>query len=1330
MPHSDDFGIDDDDTVFLIAAAQAEASQAHDFEPSSRPTKRRRVTRKGPSNVDGASDVEYEWSETDEEAHSPPKVSTNLQSTANGFTQATSGDSDDIEDNPYLPGELPGDVQEVPRVSRFKIHVPEQGGRFPDMIYTQTQHGLDERPEAFRGAVWKRPKPPVPLAFPAKRSDMPDGAAAIKAAAINSIGNYFQSVPDRVCAPVVEDDATMAARLQAEEDELARRRYAKHHVGTGTQSNFDATQDLADLPEDAFSSSSPEKSPNRNAAIELSSQPNQSQAPRPVNFRGPQNGLKQMTIFGQPATQDLSASQAAQKRHAWPLANRDEKPTHHKLDEQAMATWVYPTNIGTIRDYQFNIVSRSLFHNTLVALPTGLGKTFIAATVMLNYYRWTKDAQIVFMAPTKPLIAQQLDACYGIVGIPKGDTVLMTGETTPAARADQWLEKRVFFMTPQTVINDLKTGICDPKKFVLLVVDEAHKATGAYAYTEVVQFLRRFNSSFRVLALTATPGSTTEAVQAVIDNLGIARVELRTESSLDIRQYTHEKHTDTQVFDFSPEQELIMDLFAKTLRPLLDKIRGQNAYWSNDPLALTAYGLTQARTKWTQSDAGRKAPMPIKGMMNAAFNVLSSLAHSIGLLKHHGIGPFYSCVLNFQREVESGAQKGKTASNIAQDQNFVKMMGTIRTWTNNPDFIGHPKLEYLREIVLNHFLDAGEGRQGSDVPPSATRIMIFASYRDSTEEICRVLKRNEPMIRPHVFVGQAASKGQEGMNQKQQNQIIQDFKAGKYNTLIATSIGEEGLDIGTVDMIVCYDASSSPIRMLQRIGRTGRKRTGKVELLLTKGKEERDYEKAQDNYAYIQKTIADATKYSYRDDQSPRILPREFKPVPDKRPVEIPVENTQPVDLNEKHRKGRGKTKRPPKKFHMPDNVRTGFVKASKSDSDSEGDLDDSARVMAKKKPAAARKKHTTPVFQKVSMPITRAITPEPEIARLPPLQEVLLTRERQRELEEKYARTADADVDGKMPGPDLERFPEKLRNLGSTKYISHGRAALLAEKTMKAVHEITTEKCLHLDEALHLSDLEDAGPAKYRLVSPQMKHRAPKPLSASVTVPATATKHPAVRPKKTTNPQPTTIQSDSETEGRAKNAPAKKSRARVRRIKVGGIPEPDQPDSEPELPLPMRPQPAPKPRGRPRKKRALQREPSYGDAAAEGAESSPERTPAAMRIASQIALGDELGSRDTSGEEEEEEEPDSEDLAFVAPSDEIVMASSSQPITPAPKRGRLKQGVRSRLSDVEEIVESDEEMELGLEADLEEDDVVGIDIRPIKKGRKRRVVAESDDDG
>ncbi|KAK4629647.1 ATP-dependent DNA helicase mph1 [Fulvia fulva] len=1283
MPHSDDFGIDEDDTLFLAAATQVEASQHNGFAPSPRPTKRRRVRRKGPPHLDGASSREVECSETDDEAPSPPKSSssTHIQSTAApDQADATQKPSDEAgEDYRYFPGELAVEENTSKR-SKYRIHVPENGRKYPDMVFTQTQHGLDEDPTKFRGAIWKRPPAPVQQNLGGIANANGVAKSVAPRPVLKNIGSYFQA--QGAAHTGQEDDAALAARLQAEEDALARRR------GDDNRPLYDMTQDLDDLPSDAFSSSSPEKSPRKNA-IELSSQPTQAHYQRPAGLRGPQTGLKQLTIFGQPATQDLTASQQAAKRHAWPLAARDEAPTHHKLDQEAMKSWVYPTNLGTTRDYQHNIVSRSLFHNTLVALPTGLGKTFIAATVMLNYYRWTTNAQIVFMAPTKPLIAQQMEACYGIVGIPKRDTVLMTGETTPAVRADEWLEKRVFFMTPQTVINDLKTGICDPKKLILLVVDEAHKATGGYAYTEVIAFMRRFNSSFRVLALTATPGSKVEAVQAVIDNLGIARVELRTEQSLDIRQYTHEKQTETEVFDFSPEQGRIMELFAKALKPSVDKLSSQNAYWSRDPMKLTAYGLTTARQKWMQSDAGRKAPQPVKGMMNAIFTVLSSLAHSIGLLKFHGIGPFYSGVIAFQKEVESGQTKGKTATGIAHSEHFSTMMTTMRTWTNDSNFVGHPKLEYVREVVLNHFLDAGEGRQGSDVPPSATRVMIFASYRDSVEEIVRVLKRNEPMIRPHVFVGQAASKGSEGMDQKKQNAVIQDFKSGKFNTLVATSIGEEGLDIGTVDLIVCYDASSSPIRMLQRIGRTGRKRVGRVVLLLMKEKEENDYAKAQDNYAYIQKSIADATKYAYRDDQSPRILPREVKPVCDKRPVEIPVENSQAVDPNEKGRRAKGgrKAKRPPKKFHMPDNVRTGFVTASKLDSES--DEPGKGFIVPGKK--VVRKKS---VLVKVRSP---SPSPEPEAATLPSLPSVFLEDGLLQELLERYAQTAGVEGDGIIAPPNALRFPEKYRSLGPTKHVRHGRAARLVENAMKAIHGVDAESVSRMEAALQMSDLEDAGPARVRLVSPEPEG----PATARIVPDITAGKKPPIRVRlSATAPKP---------RGRPRKAPPPP-------------PDPAASDSEPELPRP--PPLAPpaiqveKPRGRPRKKQPLQRAVSYGSAAGEGADSSPEPTPADMRIGTQ---GIDLGSNDTSGEDDEEE-PDSDDLAFMAhTSDPIEMASSSQPATPATqkRRGLKKKTLppAATLLPVEDIDESDKESAM----------IVDDDDEPVVR-RRKRVVADSDD--
>lgn len=828
---------------------------------------------------------------------------------------------------------------------------------------------------------------------------------------------------------------------------------------------FSDDDEFADLPADAFDSS-PSSFQGTDDVVIVSATNNPIQAKKP-KMAAPLNGLRQLNLFGG-AVEPMGTSTQAKKKHAFPLSTQKEPPTHHQLDEEAIKTWVYPTNLGITRDYQYNIVSRGLFHNLLVALPTGLGKTFIAATVMLNWFRWTKSAQIVFVAPTKPLVSQQVDACFHIAGIPRSETVMLTGETAPGLRAIEWKEKRVFFMTPQTIVNDLKTGYCDPKRIVLLVVDEAHRATGNYAYVEVVRFLRRFNQSFRVLALTATPGSSVEAVQQVIDGLEISRTEIRTEKSIDIRQYVHARDIDTMKFDYSDEQHMIMDLLSKAIQPVLTKLNGQNAYWLKDPMKLTAFGCMQGQRQWQASDTGRKASYPVKAMVQQIFSILASLAHGISLLKFHGVGPFFRSVVEFRNKVDNGEIKGKYGLQIRQDENFGKMMTRVQSWVNNPDFLGHPKLEYLRGVVLNHFLDAGEGRAAQGAPPSATRVMIFAHWRDSAEEIVRVLRRNEPMIRPHVFVGQADSKHSEGMGQKKQLEVIQDFKDGKYNTLVATSIGEEGLDIGEVDLIVCYDASSSPIRMLQRMGRTGRKRKGNIALLVMRDKEDKDFEQAKDNYEKMQAMISDGSRFTYHDDKSPRIIPREIQPAVDKRTVEIPIENTQVKGLPEPKKKGRA-PKRPPKKFHMPDNVRTGFVKASRMEgSDEELSDEENAQPKSKSK-AKAKPQAKKPAASKSKASMKPS--GEPEAAPLPFLEDVMLNKIQERELERKYQYVHDAE-DGvpTVTAPRLDRFSKAFP--GPTKYVKHGQGISRIATMMQRIRNTDKASVQRLKDNVHMIDL------------------------------------------------------------------------------------------------------------------------------------------------------------------------------------------------------------------------------------------------------------------
>lgn len=110
--------------------------------------------------------------------------------------------------------------------------------------------------------------------------------------------------------------------------------------------------------------------------------------------------------------------------------------------------------------------------NTLVSLPTGLGKTLIAAVVMYNYYRWFPTGKVVFCAPTRPLVTQQIEACYNIMGIPEHDTAEISGRSKPEARVKIWHDKRVFFCTPQTLVKDIEEKRCDAKKIVCVVMDE------------------------------------------------------------------------------------------------------------------------------------------------------------------------------------------------------------------------------------------------------------------------------------------------------------------------------------------------------------------------------------------------------------------------------------------------------------------------------------------------------------------------------------------------------------------------------------------------------------------------------------------------------------------------------------------------------------------------------------------------------------------------------------------------------------------------------------------------------------------------------------------
>lgn len=485
------------------------------------------------------------------------------------------------------------------------------------------------------------------------------------------------------------------------------------------------------------------------------------------------------------------------------------------------------------------------------------------------------------MAPTRPLVAQQIEACHSITGIPSKDCVEITGKHSKSMRKELWQTKRVFFATPQTVQSDLNSEENFPFRSIrLVVVDEAHKAKGKYAYTEVIQAIASRNRLFRVLALSATPGRHIEDVVEVIKNLLISHVEIRWENSIDVAPYVHKRRIQTEVVHLSGRLKQIREEFIiiadKYVRRLYD-----NDAIVGTPNSLTKSILFMQHKRYKETLSNRQNPKDSQIMSD--FSMAVSLFHALELLEKHGLRIF----INYFDD-ESNVTKDKFF--LAKDRAlkiFVDKLreelgpnplathdeslpnGSIIDMPLNFDF-GHPKFNILQKCLIDHFTTHQD-----------SRVIVFCEYRDSVLLLYRLLLQNRPLIKPKIIVGKGGNtSGLKLVTEKQQKFVMQSFREGIVNTLIATCVAEEGIDVGEVDLIICFDISTkNPQRFVQRIGRTGRKREGKIIALVTEGIEQETLKEVIANKDKTNQKIVrnnEIKKNLYTN--SPRLVPVEFNP--------------------------------------------------------------------------------------------------------------------------------------------------------------------------------------------------------------------------------------------------------------------------------------------------------------------------------------------------------------------------------------------------------------------------------------------------------------------
>ncbi len=476
------------------------------------------------------------------------------------------------------------------------------------------------------------------------------------------------------------------------------------------------------------------------------------------------------------------------------------------------------------RLYQEVLVARIIEKgNTLVVAPTALGKTIIAVLLAAHKIKANNETKILFLAPTKPLVLQHEKSFKKFLRIDEKKIVSITGTTKPKEREKIYKEKQIINATPQTIENDLLNGTLTLKDFGLVIVDEAHRAVGDYAYVFINLQLQKQNRNSLIVALTASPGSTQEKIQDVCKNLNISNIEIKNSEDDDVKPYVNEITVDWVKVDL-PED------FLKIKKKLEEFQQEQINFLKNMHVAITSNKKYYNRTRIIEMQ--RKILALLKNGQNPSMYIAMSkcaallkIAHAEELIETQGISALKNYLNKLKEEAAQG--KSKAAKQIILSPEIKEVFEITEKLFNQN--IQHPKYKELKKIVLEQLKKQPE-----------SKILVFNQYRDSIQEVVKFLNE-EKEINVSKFIGQATKGNEKGMSQKIQQQTLNDLREGKFNVLVTTSVAEEGLDIPSVEMVIFFEPVPSEIRTIQRRGRTGRFGKGRNIILMAKNTRDEAY---------------------------------------------------------------------------------------------------------------------------------------------------------------------------------------------------------------------------------------------------------------------------------------------------------------------------------------------------------------------------------------------------------------------------------------------------------------------------------------------------------
>ncbi|XP_042637052.1 probable ATP-dependent RNA helicase DHX58 [Orycteropus afer afer] len=469
-----------------------------------------------------------------------------------------------------------------------------------------------------------------------------------------------------------------------------------------------------------------------------------------------------------------------------------------------------------LRPYQWEVIMPALENkNIIIWLPTGTGKTRAAAFVAKRHLETVDQAKVVVLVNRVHLVTQHREEFSHMLD-GRWTLATLSGDMGPRAGFGHLARSHDLLICTAELLQLALTSPeeeehVDLSDFSLLVVDECHHTHKDTVYNIILsQYLELKLQGVQrlpqVLGLTASPGtgraSTLDgAINHILQlcaNLDTWCISSPQEHYPQLQEYNRQP---CKQYDLC--QQRSQDPFGDLLKKIMDQI--------HDYLEMPELSRNFGTQKYEQQVVELSQRAAEDGLQQRRVCALHLRCYNNALLIHDTVRAVDALAMlqNFyDRERATKIQVLRAERWLLAQFNAHKNK-LANLATHGPE---NPKLEVLEQILQKQF--------GCHDSP---RGIIFSCTRQSAHSLMLWLQQQPGLqtvdIRAHLLIGAGNNSQSAPMTQKEQQEVIQKFRVGTLNLLVATSVVEEGLDIPHCNVVVRYGLLTNEISMVQARGR-------------------------------------------------------------------------------------------------------------------------------------------------------------------------------------------------------------------------------------------------------------------------------------------------------------------------------------------------------------------------------------------------------------------------------------------------------------------------------------------------------------------------------